>query len=484
MPIQNDKLQIIFVVVRYLMHAYPYTITISSEKGGVGKTTLATNLAIYLKAMHEDLPVTILSFDNHFTIDKMFELNKRNEDSLDVHALLMGAKASEVVQTGQYGVGFIRSSAELGDIHEHFKGPMTLTRMLAESGISGIVIIDTRPDLNILTQNALYAADRVLIPVKDLPSLENCKNIFALFDQRGIDKKSLSLIPCLIDSRIKFEGIFKDQKTLLRAIAVNRGYRCMDTYISKSPKVESLNTNPEGKIYPILTHARGTEVHGQFMEITRDILRSVDATKETRACLYHTWLLEKEAHKKESYLARLEGLAERCLICGAVLADHPDDRSFYFETSDRSARGFLHGNCVSSMLCSALYGLSENDPAFDAAKNLVADKVARGVSLLLPRIGSEPGWLDYRQFSMVGEQLLQKNVEMPGFDAGELNGIHDRLYLLLNEALAGFEGALRKESWLSVYPVDPGNPEAVLHEESYKTIHRLQKHFTGAVLPI
>ena len=461
---------------------YPYTITISSEKGGVGKTTLATNLAIYLKAMREDLPVTLFSFDNHFTIDKMFELKKCDENAPDVHALLMGAKADEVVQTGQYGVGFIRSSAELGDIHERFKGPMTLTRMLAESGISGIVIIDTRPDLNILTQNALYAADRVLIPVKDLPSLENCKNIFALFDQRGIDKKSLALIPCLIDERIKFEGIFSDQKTLLRAIAVNRGYRCLDTYISKSPKVESLNTNPEGKIYPILTHARGTEVHSQFMEITRDILRSVDATKESRACLYHTWLLEKEAHRKESYLARLEGLAERCLICGALLAETPDDRSFYFETSDRSARGFLHGNCVSSMLCSALYGLQKNDPTFATARALVADNVTRAVSFLLPRISSDICRLDYRQFSMAGEQLLQKSIEMPGFDAGEFNGLHDRLYLLLNEALAGYEGALRKESWLSVYPVDPCNPEAVLHEESYKTIHRLQKHFAESIV--
>ncbi|MEI7816578.1 MAG: ParA family protein, partial [Desulfuromonadales bacterium] len=133
------------------------------------------------------------------------------------------------------------------------------------------------------------------------------------------------------------------------------------------------------------------------------------------------------------------------------------------------------------MLCSTLYSLQENDPTFNTARALVADKVSRAVSFLLPRIGFEASRLDYRQFSMTGELLLQKHIEIPGFDAGEFNGVHDRLFLLLNEALAGFEGALRKESWLSIYPVDPDKPESVLHEESYKTIHRLQKHFADEV---
>ncbi|MDD2338039.1 MAG: P-loop NTPase, partial [Geobacteraceae bacterium] len=56
------------------MKKYPYVITISSEKGGVGKTTLAINLAIYLKALSEDLPVSVVSLDNHFTVDKMFSI--------------------------------------------------------------------------------------------------------------------------------------------------------------------------------------------------------------------------------------------------------------------------------------------------------------------------------------------------------------------------------------------------------------------------
>ncbi|MEI6208821.1 MAG: ParA family protein [Desulfuromonadales bacterium] len=466
------------------MHAYPYTITISSEKGGVGKTTLASNLAIYLKALRDELPVTILSFDNHFTIDKMFELAKLRDDGADVHALLMGASARTVVHTGQYGVDYIPSSTELSDIHERFKGPMTLTRMLAESGLSGIVIIDTRPDLNILTQNALYAADRVLIPVKDMPSLENCKNIFALFDQRGIDKKSLALIPCLIDSRIKFEGVFGDQKTLLRAFAANRGYRCLDTFISKSPKVDSLNTNPNGKIYPILTHARGTEVHGQFMEIARDILRSHDATDESRARLYHTWLREKEAGRKELYLARMEGLADRCLICGSLFVKSSAGRSFYYETSDRASRGFLHGECVTEMLCSTLYGMTRASQAYGTAHKVVSGKAIKVASLFAPRTDGAQRLLDYRQFSVGGEQLMQKDIELPGFDSGEFTGVLDTLYLMLNEALAGFEGKLREGVWLTLLPVNPARPEAILHEDNYKSVQKLLRHIADTLKAI
>lgn len=455
------------------MQSYPYIITIASEKGGVGKTTLATNLAIYLAAMREDLAVTIFSFDNHFTIDRMFAI-KGQKCRGDVHELLMGEAATNLVHTGQYGVNYIPSSTELADIHERFQGPMTLARMLAGSGLSGIVIIDTRPDLNILTQNALYAADRVLIPVKDMPSLENCKNIFALFDLYNMDKKTLALLPCLIDSRIKYEGVFKDQKSLLRAFAANRGYRSLDAFISKSPKVESLNTNPEGKIYPILTHARGTEVHGQFADITRDILLSYDASPEPRSCLYARWLAEKEGRKKESYLARLEGLAERCLICGVPLAERPEGRGYYYETSDRALRGFLHSDCFADMLCGTLYGLYNHSQAHGAARAVIAEKASKSVSLFLPRDQDNAYVLDFRQFDRSGELSFQKEVPLAGFAEGELDGLHDRLYLLLNEALAGYEGRLREGSWLAVHAVDPGNPEQVLHEERYRTVQQLQ----------
>src|SRR5574340_737709 len=141
------------------MTQYPYVVTISSEKGGVGKTTLATNLAIFLKALHEDLPVSILSFDNHFTIDKMFEI-KGQPPNGSVADFLQGAPGADLLHTGQYGVNYIPSSKSLNDLKHAFAGPLILAGLLAASRIPGILIIDTRPDLDVLTQNALFAADR------------------------------------------------------------------------------------------------------------------------------------------------------------------------------------------------------------------------------------------------------------------------------------------------------------------------------------
>lgn len=456
------------------MNNFPFILTVSSEKGGVGKTTLATNLAIYLKAMLPDLAVTIISFDNHFTVDKMFEL-KGQASKGTVEQLLTGTPASELVLQGQYEVGYIPSSNGLTELYQEFKGPMALCRMMAESGLSGIVLIDTRPDLNILTQNALYAADRVLIPVKDMPSLENCKHIFALFEQRGIDKKSLALIPCLIDNRIKYDGIFKDQRNLLKGFAINRGYRCLETYISKSPKVESLNTNPDGKIYPILTHARDTEVHTQFTELAQDILNSYQSTPEPRAYLYHRWLQEQETHKKEAFLARLEGISPHCVICGRAL-EGSTGKGFFYESADRNARGFLHSDCFVGLLRGTLYHLpAPTEEVHALSLQMIRESARESVSVFLPQKAPDSGYqLRLIQFDQRGRALLERTISLPDSAGGRFDGVYDQLSRLLHASLAGFDGGLRN-SWLAVHPVDEEHPELVLQEQHYRQLQELQR---------
>lgn len=461
------------------MSKFPYIITVSSEKGGVGKTTLATNLAIFLKALNEELPVAIFSFDNHFTIDKMFTIRPVTAAGA-VADLITGTKGVELLQTGQYGVNFIPSSSNLSREKSLVKGPMDISRHLAVSDIPGILIIDTRPDLETLTENALYAADRVLIPVKDMPSLENCRNIFALFDKRGLDKKSLVLLPCLIDERIKFDGLFSDQKSLLRAFAINRGYRCHDVYISKSPKVESLNTNPDGRIYPILTHGKGTDVHGQFAALAKDILIDYAKTKEPRSLLFKQWLTAETQRDKDAVAARMGGARKDCLFCGKdTMKTEHEAVGYYFETSDNNESGFLENDCFYKFLSSAIFNikgeLNSSDPTFA----LLMESARNSVFTFRAVAADNGGYMvDFKRLNSRGEVLTSRMLQFRDHPGGMFHDEKCPLHTLMAQTLAGNGGRFR-DAFLLVQPVNPAAPEEILQKEQYRSFTAFKTKVAG-----
>ena len=459
------------------MTCFPYIITISSEKGGVGKTTLATNLAIFLKALNEDLPISILSFDNHFTVDRMFEIKGQPLNG-DVAGFLLGATGKELLHTGQYGVDYIPSSKALSEMKRSINGTLVLARLVAASQIPGILIIDTRPDLDVLTQNALFSADRVIIPVKDMASLENCRNIFELFERKGFDKKSLSLIPCIIDSRIKFEGPFRDQRSLLKAYAINRGYRCMDAYISKSPKVESLGTNPSGKVYPILTHARNTEVYNQFVQLAKTVLDDFRTTLSPRSFLFHQWLIAEDERNRSSFSARRAGLRPDCLFCRRPLDDGTTGTiGYYFETSDRTACGFLEEKCFSGLLVSSFFNLGK-DLSSDDPRFLMFKDATKGSSYAFrPSHKGSGAMVEFSRFDEEGFPLLRKLYPLKEYEGGILSREQSRLYTLMTETLAGCDGK-PGEAFLLVHPVNPENPQRILQEENYREFSKLKNKIT------
>lgn len=437
---------------------FPYIITVSSEKGGVGKTTLATNLAVFLKALDEELPVSIVSLDNHFTIDKMFAFPGQKSHGT-VADLLMEVPGSQLLLPGQYGVSYIPSCADLADIRFSIKNPMLLSRLIAYSNIPGVLIIDTRPDLDILTQNALYAADKVIIPVKDMASMENCRNIFALFDKRGLDKSSLSLIPCLVDERIKYEGPFRDLKSLIRAFTINRGYRSFDTIISKSPKVESLNTNPDGKVYPILTHARGTEVHSQFYRLSNEILRDIRKGGDRRSYLFYQWVTAENERKKEAFHARMSGVNGHCLGCGnSVNTGGNPPLSYYCESDDTRIRGYMEEGCMVEILRRHVYRLPDYLSPEDPTVQLLLES-ARESSFILRRVGA---YFSFHRFDLKGTLITSKDITPD--QSSPLARLADTL------TLSGSDDA-----FIILHPVDPDAPHAILNEEPYRGFSRLKR---------
>lgn len=352
----------------------PFIVTVASEKGGVGKTTIATNLAVYLKALHEELPVTIASFDNHFSVDQMFALGPRPPAGM---AELLGAEPPEdLVALGQYGVRYVASARRLDAPP---RPPAWLRSRLDELGSEGILILDTRPILDWFTEAALLAADLVLTPVKDRAALVNAAALRAVLQEVGRADR-LWLVPSLVDARTRLNSDVRVSDFLVFA-ARERDYQVTDVSIGKSPRVEGLASGFSSRILPVLTHARQTAVHGQFRTLAEFV---VGRCRDRQA----------DAVPHAGPFSRRRPAGE-CPLC---LGGAPQREGHRFFDLRSRRRGLLHPACLVTLLGDCEVG-----------------QLAGAGSLLLCEL-SGPGVLD-------GEADLQLHL----FDAADRLVVSERI---------------------------------------------------------
>lgn len=189
-------------------------ISVTNQKGGVGKTTSAVNLAYCIaKAGHK---VLLIDFDPQGNATSGLGIDKQSLQATMTEVMLESATLSQVILETEFKNLFVapttphlaNTEVELAQAQRKFT---RLKNAIEMTPGFDYVIIDSPPSLSLLTVNGLIAARYVLLPVQaEFYALEG---LGQLLETMKLVRKSmnptldlLGVLPTMMDSRTTLSG--------------------------------------------------------------------------------------------------------------------------------------------------------------------------------------------------------------------------------------------------------------------------------------
>ena len=185
------------------LNQQPKVISVSNQKGGVGKTTTAVNLATALAAINKK--VLVLDLDPQGNATVSFGLDRRNAPK-NMYQVLMGEEkiSSAIVWTKIPNLSVIASSKDLAgadfELSHQSQPQFFLKKAIEKEQLAyDYIFIDCPPTVGMLTVNALVASKSVIVPVQ-------CEYLaLVTYDQYNDPEKSAAIIT-IADGKAKFWG--------------------------------------------------------------------------------------------------------------------------------------------------------------------------------------------------------------------------------------------------------------------------------------
>lgn len=241
---------------------------VANQKGGCGKTLTAINLAAGLAGMGKRVLLVDTDPQGHASLG----LNVRSEDlGLSMYDLIRGLERTEIILDDiilpvQENLDLAPSNILLASAEQELAGWPDRYQRLAKglrttSKEYDFAVIDCPPHLGLLTLNALYAAQRVMVPID--ASFFSLHGVTKLFQTMEYLKDELNhtldfrIVPTMFDNRSRFA------KDVLQEIREHFGSQVYHTVVRSNIKLREAASHGRS-IFAYDPKSRGALDYGQL----------------------------------------------------------------------------------------------------------------------------------------------------------------------------------------------------------------------------